>query len=69
VNSNDTGRDRLYIARDQEVTKRAFPGLNEERAMGSTNHKEYEAWMLIMAPFPNAESLQQIILKATSPSF
>ena len=24
--------------------------------------------MLIMAPFPNAESLQQIILKATSPS-
>ncbi|MHB0989811.1 MAG: Fic family protein [Burkholderiales bacterium] len=66
VNSNDAGRDHLYIARDQEVTKRAFPGLNEERAMISTNRQEYEAWMRIMAPFPNVESLQQIILKVTS---
>lgn len=66
VNSNASGRDRLYIARDQEVAKRAFSGLNEERAMSSSNRKEYEAWMLIMVPFPDVESLQQIIQKATS---
>jgi len=37
-------RNRLYRARDLAVFERAFPGLNEERAMKTNDRAEYEAW-------------------------
>lgn len=33
TNVDAASRDRLYIARDKEVTQRAFPGLDQARAM------------------------------------
>lgn len=38
-------RNQLYRARDLAVLERAFPGLNEERAMKTDDRTEYEAWI------------------------
>jgi cell filamentation protein len=37
-------RNQLYRARDLAVLQRAFPGLNEHRAMTTNDRAEYEAW-------------------------
>jgi cell filamentation protein len=65
ANGTEAGRDRLYIARDVEVVKRAYPGLDEARAMVAPSREEYEAYALVLAPFGKATSLQQIIKNAT----
>jgi len=65
ANGTETGRDRLYIARDLEVTKRAYPGLDEARAMSTNSREEYEAYMLVVRPFEKAANLEQIIKSAT----
>ena len=50
-------RDRLYIARDKEVLKRAFPGLDQERAINTESRAEYEAYVRVLAPFARTDSL------------
>lgn len=40
------GRDRLYMARDQAVLERRYPGLNEFRAMQTQDRAEYEAYFI-----------------------
>lgn len=65
VGATAEGRDKLYIARDKEVIKRAFPGLDEARAMTTEKREEYEAYTLVVAPFSKAESLQELIKTAT----
>ncbi len=54
-------RDRLYIARDREVMQRAFPGLDQERAMKTESRAEYEAYVRFVAPFGKAATLQRLI--------
>ena len=65
ANGSVAGRDRLYIARDVEVVKRAYSGLDEARAMATNNRDEYEAYTLVLAPFGKTASLQQVIKNAT----
>lgn len=65
VGANAEGRDKLYIARDKDVIKRAFPGLDEARAMGTDKREEYEAYTLVVAPFSKTESLQELVKAAT----
>jgi len=40
-------RNQLYRARDLAVLERAFPGLNEQRALETNDRAEYEAWYVI----------------------
>ena len=40
-----TERNALYIARDLAVYERAFPGLDESKAMTTENRREYEAFL------------------------
>lgn len=61
TNTGASSRDRLYVARDKEVMQRAFPGLDEERAMATDSRAEYEAYMRFVAPFSRADTLQQLI--------
>ena len=44
TNVDAASRDRLYIARDKEVIQRAFPDLDEARAMQTNSRNEYEAY-------------------------
>ena len=61
TNADAAGRDRLYIARDKEVMQRAFPGLNQERAMKTDSRAEYEAYIRFMTPFSQADTLHILI--------
>jgi cell filamentation protein len=61
TNADALSRDRLYIARDKEVIQRAFPGLDETRAMTTENRAEYEAYMRVLMPFQKADTLQTLI--------
>ena len=65
-NVDAASRDRLYIARDKEVTLRAFPGLDQDRAMKTESREEYEAYAMFLAPFVKADTLQQIIKELVS---
>lgn len=65
ANGTEVGRDRLYIARDVEVIKRAYPGLDEARAMSTNSREEYEAYMLVVRPNAKAARLEQIVKNAT----
>ena len=65
ANGTEIGRDRLYIARDLEVIKRAYPGLDEARAMSTNSREEYEAYMLVVRPNAKAASLEKIVKNAT----
>jgi len=58
-------RDQLYMARDREVTQRAFPGLDHARAMQTASRAEYEAYARVLAPFAKADTLQTLIRKST----
>lgn len=40
-------RNRLYLARDMLVLERSWPGLDEARAMTTSDRAEYEAWFQI----------------------
>lgn len=40
-------RNRLYLARDLLVLERSWPGLDEARAMATSDRAEYEAWFQI----------------------
>jgi cell filamentation protein len=59
-------RDRLYIARDQEVIQRVFPGLDEARAMTTDSRLEYETYIRFVARFQKADTLQTIIKESVS---
>ncbi|MCW5730598.1 MAG: Fic family protein [Alphaproteobacteria bacterium] len=52
-------RDLLYMARDREVLKLAFPGLDEARAMATKDRDEYEAFVTLnrLAEMPTLEAL------------
>ncbi|GHT99900.1 hypothetical protein FACS1894154_07940 [Betaproteobacteria bacterium] len=65
TNVDAASRDRLYIARDKEVTQRAFPDLDETRAMLTDSRDEYEAYALVVAPFRKSATLQTLIKDAT----
>jgi cell filamentation protein len=60
-NVDPVSRDRLYIARDKEVIARAYPGLDQERAMNTDNRTEYEAYIRFVAPFKDAATLQTLV--------
>ncbi|KWF77597.1 hypothetical protein WL93_26665 [Burkholderia diffusa] len=61
TNADAVSRDRLYIARDKEVMQRAFPGLDQDRAMKTDSRAEYEAYVRFVAPFSKADTLQALI--------
>ncbi len=61
TNADAASRDRLYIARDKEVMQRAFPGLDQERAMTTDSRAEYEAYVRFVAPFSKADTLEKLI--------
>lgn len=61
TNANAGSRDRLYIARDKDVLVRAYPGIDEAKAMSTNDIMEYEAYALVLAPFAQADSLRDII--------
>ena len=61
TNADSASRDRLYIARDKEVIQRAFPGLDQSRAMSTENRQEYEAYVRVIARFRDEPTLQQVI--------
>ena len=67
TNVDAFSRDRLYIARDKEVTMRAFPGLDEKRAMTTESRSEFEAYVFVLARFKDADTLQQIIKESHRP--
>ena len=67
TNADAASRDRLYIARDKEVLKRAFPGLDQERAMKTEHRAEYEAYVRFVAPFNQADTLQMLIEASVRP--
>ncbi|MDD3371683.1 MAG: Fic family protein [Alphaproteobacteria bacterium] len=56
-------RNDLYVARDIEVLKRAFPNLTHERAMQTDNRQEYEASFKLEAlqRCANGKTLDSII--------
>jgi cell filamentation protein len=64
TNADAASRDRLYIARDKEVTQRAFPGLDQARAMKTESRAEYEAYVRVLAPFAEADTLQALIMES-----
>jgi len=66
TNADAASRVRLYIARDKEVMQRAFPGLDQERAMKTESRAEYEAYTLFMAPLSKADTLQKLIKESVS---
>ena len=41
--------------------QRAFPGLDQERAMKTDSRAEYEAYIRFMAPFSKADTLEKLI--------
>jgi cell filamentation protein len=64
TNANGRSRDRLYIARDREVLERAFPGLDEAKAMKTQSRDEYEAYAVLQA-LRNRDSLKTIVRENT----
>ncbi len=46
TNVDAAHRDELYRARDSAVIRRAFPGLDEKRAMATDTPLEYESWFV-----------------------
>lgn len=64
-NADAASRDRLYIARDKEVMQRAFPGLDQDRAMKTDSRAEYEAYVRFVAPFSKADTLEKLIKDST----
>lgn len=64
TNAIGATRDRLYVARDREVLERAFPGLNEERAMKTQSRHEYEAYAVLQA-LRLRDSLKTIVRENT----
>ena len=64
LNVNEQVRDRLYVARDREVTLRKYPGLDEARAMKTNDVTEYEAFNHFVDPegtFSDFKNLSQLI--------
>lgn len=45
--ADGVARDRLYRARDAAVIQRAFPGLDEQRAMTTDDRLEYESYWVL----------------------
>ena len=64
-NVDAEARDRLYVARDKEVIARAFPGLDQERAMKTENRAEYEAYVQVVARYGGAPDLRSLVREAT----
>lgn len=62
-------RNALYIARDVAVLERAFPGLDETRAMATEDRAEYQAWWHLekLREMQGEHSLELIILNALRP--
>ena len=59
-------RDRLYRARDVAVIRRAFPGLDEQRAMVTNDRMEYETYW-VLQKLQQAPSLEVLIRAYTTP--
>ena len=59
-------RDRLYRARDVAVMRRAFPGLDEQRAMATDDRMEYETYW-VLQKLQQAPSLEGLIRAYTTP--
>lgn len=57
----ESGRDQLYRARDVAVMKRAFPGLDELRAMATENRMEYETYWVLQNLQQKAQPLEVLI--------
>ena len=58
-------RDQLYKARDKEVTRRAFPGLDQARAGSTENRAEYEAYVFVLARYRDSPELKTLVRDAT----
>lgn len=65
-NADAQVRDKLYVARDLEVTERAFPGLDRNQAAMTPNKAEYDAWMQFASKYTAHERLASIIEASTS---
>ena len=61
ASADATARDRLYVARDLEVTARAFPGLNFERACSTPDRAEYDAWLSFASKYQNHDRLSVLV--------
>ncbi len=64
-NADGVARDRLYRARDVAVIYRAFPGLDEQRAMATDNRMEYETYW-VLQKLQKATPLDVIIRECAS---
>jgi cell filamentation protein len=62
--ANAASRDALYIARDLAVTARAFPGLDQDRAMQTSDRMEYEAWVMFTSRYRARPTLETLIRSA-----
>lgn len=67
TNADAKSRDRLYIARDLEVTERAFPGLDREKAATTNDRAEYEAWIMFASRHQQAARLSDLIRESLRP--
>ncbi len=65
TNMPASARDQLYRARDAAVIQRAFPGLNEQRAMSTNNRMEYETYW-VLQKLQKTPPLEVIIRTCTS---
>ncbi len=65
-NADGSTRDRLYRARDLAVIHRAFPKLDEPRAMETDDRMEYETYW-VLKQLQQATPLDVIIRQCTTP--
>jgi cell filamentation protein len=64
-NADGTTRDQLYRARDLAVIHRAFPNLDEQRAMETDDRMEYETYW-VLKKLQQATPLEVIIRQYTT---
>ncbi len=60
-------RDALYRARDVAVMHRAFPGLDEQRAMATDDRMEYETYWVLQTLQKKALPLEALIRTYATP--
>ena len=65
TNMPASARDQIYRARDAAVIQRAFPGLDEQRAMSTNNRMEYETYWVLRQLLRTAPTLAAIIQAST----
>ncbi len=65
-NADGVARDRLYQARDVAVIHRAFPELDEQRAMVTDDRMEYETFW-VLQKLQQASPLEALIREYVTP--